>query len=87
MEGAHHLAAAIAVICGLLDVRRIVLVGSALTLGEAWLEAIRSDVRARVLHRLGERVDVEFGATTQNDVVLGASALLMSQELGLVPVS
>ena len=85
LAGAHHLAASIAALAGVLDVERVVIVGSAVALGEEWIARIPGEVRRRVLQRLGPRMNVVAGTTGENVVVLGASALLMTRELGLVP--
>jgi predicted NBD/HSP70 family sugar kinase len=68
---------------GLLDVERIVLHGSVTTLGEPWLEAVRDEAGRRSLGLLSRSVMIEIEAAGGDLVVMGASALLLTAELGL----
>ena len=68
---------------GLLDVERIVLHGSVTTLGEPWLEAVRDEAGRRSLGLLSRRVTLEIEESGGDLVVMGASALLLTAELGL----
>ena len=70
---------------GALNVNQIVLIGAVAALGETWLEAVRDETNRRTLGLLTGDLQIELGRT-EHDVVLGASALLMTRELGLVPV-
>jgi len=79
----RSLGLAIAGMIGLLDVERIVLHGSVTTLGEPWLEAVRDEARRRSLGLLSRSVTIEIEASGDDLVVMGASALLLTSELGL----
>jgi hypothetical protein len=68
---------------GLLDVERIVLHGSVTTLGEPWLEAVRDEAGRRSLGLLSRKVTIEIEEPGGDLVVMGASALLLTAELGL----
>jgi predicted NBD/HSP70 family sugar kinase len=68
---------------GLLDVERIVLHGSVTGLGELWLEAVRDEARRRSLGLLSRNVTIEMAPLGGDLVVMGASALLLTAELGL----
>lgn len=83
-ESAHFLGTALAGMVGALSVRRIVLVGTLTVLGEAWLETVRATVRSRVLPLLAAETSIEIGRVDADAVVLGASALLLTRELGLL---
>jgi predicted NBD/HSP70 family sugar kinase len=76
---------AVAGLIGALNIRRIVLLGSVATLGAAWLDAVRDEAGRRSLGMLAEQTRIELSQVTDDEVVLGASALLMTRELGLVP--
>jgi predicted NBD/HSP70 family sugar kinase len=80
----RFLGATVAGLIGALNVRRIVLLGSVATLGEPWLAAVRDEAARRSLGLLAEQTEIELGRTEEDVVVLGASALLMTRELGLV---
>jgi N-acetylglucosamine repressor len=81
----RFLGTAVAGLIGALNIHRIVLIGSVAALGEAWLAAVRDEAHRRSLAVLGVRTRIEIGRISTDEVVLGASALLMVRELGLVP--
>jgi glucokinase len=76
---------AIAGVVGTLDVHHVVLLGSVTTLGEPWLDAVRDEAARRALGLLTRDTAIEIGGAAEDVVLLGASALLLSRELGLVP--
>ncbi len=77
---------AIAGLIGALNIHRIVLLGSVAALGEPWRAAVRDEADRRSLAMLARQTRIELGGATDDVVVLGASALLMTRELGLAPV-
>ncbi|HEV8489494.1 MAG TPA: ROK family transcriptional regulator [Candidatus Limnocylindrales bacterium] len=81
----RFLGQAVAGLIGALNVHRIVLLGSVAALGDAWLAAVRDEATRRALGMLAGQTRIELGRTAEDVVVLGASALLMTRELGLVP--
>jgi predicted NBD/HSP70 family sugar kinase len=76
---------AVAALIGALNVRRVVLLGAVATLGEPWLAAVRDEAQRRSLGLLARDTEIDLGSTAEDVVILGASALLMTRELGLVP--
>jgi predicted NBD/HSP70 family sugar kinase len=68
---------------GALDVERIALLGPAAELGDRWLEVVRTEAVASALPLLSDRTQVTLGVLSPDIVVLGASALLLTRELGL----
>jgi N-acetylglucosamine repressor len=76
---------AVAGLIGALNVQRIVLLGSVAALGERWRSAVEDEAARRSLAMLSRQTRIELGGATDDVVVLGASALLMIRELGLVP--
>jgi predicted NBD/HSP70 family sugar kinase len=74
---------AIAGMIGVLDIEHIVLHGSVTQLGETWLAAVRDEARGRSLALLSKDVSIEFAPPIGDLVVMGASALLLTAELGL----
>jgi N-acetylglucosamine repressor len=79
----RYLGQVVATIIGVLDVERIVLHGSVASLGELWLEAVRDEARRRSLGLLAKDVSIERVEPFGDPVVVGASALLLTAELGL----
>jgi N-acetylglucosamine repressor len=82
-EVGRHLGAAVANLVGILNVRRVVITGRVAPFGPVLSEAIRQELRRRVLPALAEATDVEVLAQGPDAVLLGISALLLTNELGL----
>jgi predicted NBD/HSP70 family sugar kinase len=82
VRAGRSLGAALAGIVGMLHVRRFVLAGTMTAFGETWLEAVASAATERALAALTEDTTFEIGRM-DDVVVLGASALLMTRELGM----
>lgn len=76
---------AIAALIGALDVHHVVLLGTVTTLGEPWLDAVRAEALRGALGLLSRDTQIGIGGAPDDVVLLGASALLISRELGLVP--
>jgi len=86
VTAARFLGRAVAGLIGVLDVERIVLHGSVADLGEPWFEAVRDEAQRRALPMLAGRVSIEPAGSVGNQgdlVVLGASAVVLTAELGL----
>ena len=77
------LGASIASLTGALDIRRIVVLGSATVLGEPWFEAMRDEARRRTLATLARETEIVDGGPGDDAVLLGTCALLLTRELGL----
>ena len=82
-EVGRHLGIAVANLVGVLNVRRVVITGRVAPFGQALSEAIRQELRRRVLPALAEATEVEVLAQGPDAVLLGTSALLLTNELGL----
>ena len=83
VSAGRYLGQVIAGIIGVLDVERIVLHGSVATLGAPWLEAVRDEASRRSLRLLANDVRIDLAPQLGDLVVMGASALLLTAELGL----
>jgi predicted NBD/HSP70 family sugar kinase len=83
LEAARFLGRAIAGLIGALNIHRIVLDGPVTAFGDEWLEAVADEARRRSLGLLSGETEIEFGRLAPNVVILGASALLITRELGL----
>jgi len=75
--------AALGALIGALDVEDLVIVGPMTRLGERWLDAVREEAIKDALPVLASRARIVAAATQPDQVVLGASALLLTRELGL----
>ncbi len=79
-----YLGLAVANAVGLLNIERIVLTGPIAGLGPAFQEAVAAGFKRRVLSSLALATQVELVPENADAVLLGASALLLNHELGLV---
>jgi N-acetylglucosamine repressor len=83
VSAGRYLGQAIAALIGVLDVERIVVHGSVTELGEPWLSAVRDEAARRSLGVLSSAATIELAPAIGDVVVMGASALLITAELGL----
>ncbi len=83
VSAGRYLGQVVGGLIGILDIERIVLHGSVTSLGDPWLEAVRDEARRRSLGLLARDVSIELAAPIGDPVVMGASALLLTAELGL----
>lgn len=79
----RYLGQAIAGVIGVLDVEYVALHGSVTDLGATWLDAVRDEARRRSLALTSSGVAIEIAPPIGDLVVMGASALLLTAELGL----
>ena len=83
LDAARELGVAVAWLIGVLNIRQVLLVGPVAAFGDDWLGEVRRSARSGVLAMLARDTQIEFGHVHDDVVVLGASALLMEQQLGL----
>ena len=83
LDAARELGVAVGWLIGVLNVRHVLLVGPVAALGDDWLGEVQRSARSSVLALLARDTQIEFGHVHDDVVVLGASALLMEQLLGL----
>jgi predicted NBD/HSP70 family sugar kinase len=83
LTAGRYLGGAIAAMIGAMDIHRIVLHGSVTEFGEPWLASVREHAGQRTLGLLASDVDISVADSSVNLAVLGASALLMTSQLGL----
>ena len=83
LEAGQYLGMAAANLVGTLNVRRIVFVSTLAQFGAPLLDAIQQEMARRALPTLVQETEIELVDLRPEMVILGASALLMSHELGL----
>ena len=83
LDAARELGVAVGWLIGVLNVRHVLLVGPVVDFGDDWLGEVRRYARSSVLALLARDTQIEFGHVHDDVVALGASALLMEQQLGL----
>jgi predicted NBD/HSP70 family sugar kinase len=79
----RYLGQAVAGVIGVLDVEYVALHGTVTELGAPWLDAVRAEARRRSLALTGASVAIEIVPPIGDLVLMGASALLLTAELGL----
>jgi len=83
VRAAGMLGEGIAALIAALNVNHVLLIGPATHLGDEWIAVVRRQAEMSALPQLARATHIELGETRDDDVVIGASALLMTQELGL----
>jgi predicted NBD/HSP70 family sugar kinase len=83
LDAARDLGIAVGWLIGVLNVRHVLVVGPVAQFGDDWLSEVRRYARSSVLTLLARDTQIDFGHVHDDVVVLGASALLMEQQLGL----
>jgi N-acetylglucosamine repressor len=83
VHGGEMLGLALAAVIGTINVEHVLLVGPAAALGDVWLDAVRRRAAAGALPLLAKDTEIALGAGQDDPVLLGASAMLMTHELGL----
>jgi predicted NBD/HSP70 family sugar kinase len=86
LDAARQLGVAVGWLIGVLNVQHVLLVGPVAKFGGDWLDEVRRHARASVLPLFARDTQIEFAHVQDDVVVLGASALLMEQQLGLALV-
>jgi N-acetylglucosamine repressor len=86
LDGGRHLGRTIGTLIGTLGVRHVLLVGEMTRFGEPWLTTVRREAHRSALAMLADETRIEVGRLESDLVVLGAAALVMTHQLGLVPV-
>ncbi len=78
-----YLGAAVANLVGILNVQRIVIAGSAARFGDGLIGPARERVNTNALPALAAMTSIEASSLGTDIVILGAAALLLSNEMGL----
>ncbi len=78
-----YLGVAIANLIGIINVRHIVISGCLAQFGAPLLESALAEARRRVLPAMVAETHLSISTLGEDDVLLGASALVLQQELGL----
>ena len=81
---AEYLSISVAHLVAVLNIPLIVLTGSVSRFGNSLVASIQAGLEQRSLPSLAQRTKVELGALGEDMVMLGAAALLLSNELGVV---
>jgi predicted NBD/HSP70 family sugar kinase len=80
----RHLGIAVANLIGSLNIRRIVISGRVEQFGEPFLTAIRQEAGRRFLPAIVDETELSYSSLGRDNVILGSTAMIMKQELGIV---
>ena len=83
-EVACYLGIAIANLVGVLNIQTIIIAGSMARYGQPLIDVISREMRTRTMSALTEETAVHVSELGMNVVMVGAAALLLSNELGVV---
>ena len=79
----QYMGAVIASLIGILSIQKIILSGDFGQFGQLYLDAVRTEAEKRVLPGMMASTEIALSTLGANIVLLGVSALVMAQELGL----
>lgn len=82
-EAGLHLGRALAYVVGTIDINCVVISGRMAAFGETLIDPIRREVTSGFLPILSAKTQIEASLLGEDIVILGAAALLLSEELGL----
>ena len=83
-EAGRHLGLALATLVGALDLSEIVLSGPMDLLDDRFRTAALETIRHRTFPAVGQHVNARFSSLGDDGVLLGAAALVLRRELGVV---
>lgn len=83
-EAGGYLGIALANLVSALNVQKILVAGTVAQFGETLLAPARSTMQARCLAALGADTQIQLASLGTDIVILGAAALVLSNELGIV---
>jgi len=83
-DAGRYLGQAAANLIGVLSTRRILIAGSMACFGDTFLDTIRDEMAQRSLGMVARETDVGLSTMGPDIVILGASALVLNYELGLL---
>lgn len=78
-----YLGVAIANLISILNIHNIVISGTVTGFGDALLRAARAEVEKRVLSKMAAETRISYSSLGADNVILGASALVLSEEFGI----
>ena len=84
IQAGELLGLAVANLVGILNVNRIVIAGDVAQTEDLFISAVRNSMQQRVLPKLASGTAVQYATTKSNLVLLGASALILSNGLGVI---
>lgn len=82
-QAAHFLGLAVAHLCAVLNIRNVIITGDLAGMGSPFLATVQESAGASMLPGIFDETTIRFSTLGADHVILGASALVLSQELKL----
>jgi N-acetylglucosamine repressor len=83
LAAGKYLGTSIANLIGILDIHTLIISGDLIAFGDPLLEAVQKEIPAKVLSTMAAETEVTFSTLGSEQGILGTSALVLSNELGL----
>jgi glucokinase-like ROK family protein len=80
----RYLGTAVAYLSSILNIQHLIIAGRTARFGDKLLTAVRDQLDQSVLARIAQNTQIELSALETDIVILGAAALVLSRELGVV---
>lgn len=81
---ATYLGKAIATLVGSTNIQNIVMTGRVSQLGQPFLDTIQAEMRQRAMPLMADKTEVSFAEFGDEVVMLGCSAMILNEELGII---
>jgi predicted NBD/HSP70 family sugar kinase len=79
----RHVGIVLAPVVSMLNLNEVVLSGPTWLLGEPFHRAVLATVKQRTIAPVGEELNVRYGVTGADDVLLGAAVVVLTERLGV----
>jgi glucokinase-like ROK family protein len=80
----RYLGIAVGNLIGSFNIQHIALAGRVSQFGDLFLDAVRAETRRRVLPEMADATEISYASLGREIVILGSSALVLQQELGII---
>ncbi len=82
-QAGRHLGTVLASLVSVLNIRHVLLTGNVTCFGQGWLDVIKQEMSERCLTTLANETEIKISSIGEDIVILGASALVLTYELGV----
>lgn len=79
----RHVGVVLAPVVSMLNLNEVVLSGPSWLLGEPFHRAVLATIKQRTIDSVGEELNLRYGVTGADDVLLGAAVVVLTEQLGV----
>jgi predicted NBD/HSP70 family sugar kinase len=83
-RAATYLGKAIAALVGSTNIQNIVITGRVSQFGQPFLDTVQAEMRQRAMPLMADKTEVSFAEFGNEVVMLGCSAMILNEELGII---